>query len=120
MLEGLQTVQSCVSCDLVTFQIVMFYLLCNDLSRNVLFVQTGSVEVLVFPQSDLLIIHSEDYFRESFTRTDSSLHIKKPEPHHNTTICIMQNSRKKLKKLLNIFSIKENPASGEMSTQHSG
>ena len=43
LLEGLQTVKSPVSCNLVTF-----YLLWNDLSRLVLFVQTGSVEVLDF------------------------------------------------------------------------
>ena len=50
LLERLQTVYSHVSCDLVTFRIVTsLYLLCNDLSRVVLFVQTGSVEVLVFP-----------------------------------------------------------------------
>ena len=49
LIEELQKVQSRVSCDLVTFRIVTFYLLCNNLSRVVLFVQTGSVEVLVFP-----------------------------------------------------------------------
>ena len=54
LLKGLQTVQSCISCNLVTLQLVTFYLLCNNLSRVVLFVQTRSVEVLVFPQSSLV------------------------------------------------------------------
>ena len=43
LLEGLKTVYSPVSCDQI-----MFYLSCNNLSCVILFVQPGSVEVLVF------------------------------------------------------------------------